>query len=98
MESGHRRAPLNLKVLAYQGDCVRAGEALPLQLLDLKTVLMPRQWFLNKLDPHGDLTVPELRAILEQHMIKYKALVLQDFVTPWTTVKNALDIYKKFHF
>ena len=56
MESGHSRGPLNFKVLAYHRDRVRAGEALPLELLDLKTVLMPMQWFLNKLDPYDDLT------------------------------------------
>ena len=60
MESGHRRAPLNLKVLAYHSDRVSAGEALPLELLDLKTVMMPRQWFLKKLDPDGSLSDPKV--------------------------------------
>ena len=44
--TGHPRAPLHLKVLAYHRNRVAAGQALPLQLFDLKTVLMPRQWFL----------------------------------------------------
>ena len=55
MSSGHPRALLHLKVLAYHGNRVASGQALPLKLLDLKTVLMPRQWFLTKLDPRGDL-------------------------------------------
>ena len=42
MKSGHPGVPLHLKVLAYHGDRVRAGDALPLELLDLKTVLLPR--------------------------------------------------------
>ena len=42
MESGPRLAPLHLKVLVYHSDSVRAGDALQLELLDLKTVLMPR--------------------------------------------------------
>ena len=41
MKSGHRRAPLNLKV-SYHRNRVCAGEALLLELLDLKTVLMRR--------------------------------------------------------
>ena len=71
---------------------------MPLKLLDLKTVLMPRQWFLSKLDPKGDLPVAELRAMLEPHMLAYRNLVLQDIVSPGTNVKKAMNIYKNFHF
>ncbi len=39
----------HLMILAYHDDRLREGEALALVLLDLKTVLMPRQWFFNKL-------------------------------------------------
>jgi hypothetical protein len=62
-------------------------------------VLMPRQWFLKKLDPHGDLTVPQppVRNILEPDMLEYRALVLLDHVSPGITVKKALSIYKKWH-
>ena len=69
MKSGHPRAPPHLKVLAYHRNRVAAGQALPLQLLDLKTVLMPRQWFLTRLDPEGDHPVADLRAMLEPHML-----------------------------
>ena len=69
MTSGHPKAPLHLKVLAYHRNRVAAGQALPLQMLDLKTVLMPRQWVLTKLDPKGDLSVADLRAMLELHML-----------------------------
>ena len=98
MMSGHPRAQLHLKVLAYHRNRVAAGQALPLKLLDLKTVLMPRQWFLTKLDPNGDLPVPELRALLEPHMLAYRNLVLQDIVGTCMNVKKAMNIYKKFHF
>ena len=84
--------------LAYHCNRVASGQALPLKLLDLKTVLMPRQWFLTKLDPRGDLSVPELRALLEPHMHAYKDLVLQDIIDPGMNVKKAMNIYKKFHF
>ena len=98
MTSGHPRAQLHLKVLAYHRNRVAAGQALPLQLLDLKTVLMPRQWFLTKLDPKSNLPVADLRAMLEPHMLAYKNLVLLDTVNPGMHVKKAMNIYKKFHF
>ena len=98
MTSGHPKAPLHLKVLAYHSNSVAAGQALPLKLLNLKTVFMPWQWFLTKLDPKGDLPVAELRAMLEPHMLAYRNLVLQDIVNPGMNVKKAMNIYKKFHF
>ena len=98
MSSGHPKTPLHLKVLAYHGNRVASGRALPLNLLDLKTVLMPRQWFLAKLDPRGELSVADLRALLEPHVNAYRNLVLQDIVEPGMNVKKAINIYKKFHF
>ena len=35
-----------------------------LELSYLKMVLMPRQWFLKKLDPGGNLAVQELKELL----------------------------------
>ena len=95
---GIPKRPLHLKVLAYHSNRVTSGRALPLKLLDLKTVLMPRQWFLTKLDPRGDLSVPDLRALLEPHVNAYRNLVLQDIVEPGMNVKKAINIYKKFHY
>ncbi len=43
-------------------------------------MLIPRQWFLKKLDPKGELSVPELRDLLRLHMLEYRALVLLDHV------------------
>ena len=56
MESGRAQAPLHLKALAYHHDRTAQRERLPLELHELKTVLMPRQWWLEKLDPDGLLT------------------------------------------
>ncbi len=57
MERRTSRSLLHLKIFAYQNDRVRDGVALPLELLDLKQVLMSRQWFINRLDPRGELPV-----------------------------------------
>ncbi len=56
---------------------------------------MPR--FLKKLDPKGELSVPELLDLLQLHMLAYRALVLLDNVEPGITVKKALAIYRKWH-
>ena len=53
---------------------------------------MPLQWFLTKLDPRGDLSVADLRALLEQHVNAYRNLVLQDIVDPWMNIKKAINI------
>jgi hypothetical protein len=64
---------LHLKIVAYHDDRLCEGATLPLELLELKQVLMPRQWFLKKLDPKGELSVPELLDLLRQHMLAYRA-------------------------
>ncbi len=70
---------------------------MPLELLELKQVMMPRQWFLNKLDPKRALSVADLLDLLGPHMLAYRALVLLDNVEPGMTVKKALAIYRKWH-
>ncbi len=99
MKSGTKDSQLHLKILSYHDDRVREGTALQLELLELKQVHMPvpREWFLNKLDPRGDLLVPDLRDLLHSHLLEYKALVLLDHVDPGMTVKKALAIHKKWH-
>ncbi len=97
MESGTAKLPLHLKIIAYHDDRLRESAALQLELLELKQVLMPRQWFLKKLDPKGELSVPDLQDLLRQHMLAHRALVLLDNVEPGMTVKKALAIYRKWH-
>jgi hypothetical protein len=69
MESGTAKSPLHLKIIAYHDDRLCEGATSPLDLLDLKQVLMPRQWFLKKLDPKRELSFPDLRVLLRQHML-----------------------------
>ena len=98
MESGRARMPLHLKVLAYHHDRTVKREKLPLEVHELKQVLMPRQWWLDKLDPDGSLSVEELREKLEPHVRAYKAVVLRiGHEPPGLDVKKALRIYQKFH-
>ncbi len=60
-ESGTGKSQLHLKIVAYHDDRLCEGATLQLELLDLKQVLMPRQWFLKKLDPKRELSVTDLR-------------------------------------
>jgi hypothetical protein len=73
---------LHLKIVVYHDDSLSESAALPLELLELKQVLIPRQWFFNKLDAKGELSVPNLRDLLRQHMLAYRALVLLANVEP----------------
>ena len=43
---------------------------------------MPLQWLLKKLDPDNKLPVVQLRAALEDDMIEYKALIVEDWLDP----------------
>jgi hypothetical protein len=54
-----------------------------------------RQWLPKKLNPRGELSVPELRDLLRQHMLAYRVLVLLDNVEPGMMVKKAFAIYRK---
>ena len=66
------------------------GQDLIIRLSDLKLVLMPRQWLLKKLDPHNKLSVPQLRMALENDMIEYKALIVEDWLDPRYDVKDVM--------
>ena len=60
-------------------------------------VLMPRQWLLKKLDPDNKFTVPALKMLLEDDMLEYKALIVNDWLDPRYDVKDVLRIYRKFN-
>jgi hypothetical protein len=97
MESAARDAPLHLKILAMHEDTISAGEQYTIRLADLRLVLMPRQWLLKKLDPDNKLSVDALRAALEDDMIEYKALIVEDWLDPHYDVKDVMRIYRKFN-
>ena len=97
MKCGARDTPLHLKILAMHEDTMAAGEEYTLRLADLRLVLMPRQWLLKKLDPDNKLSVDALRATLEDDMIEYKALIVEDWLDPHYDVKDVMRIYRKFN-
>ncbi len=63
MKCGPDLAPLHLKIVIYHHKRVEAGHAMPLQLSDMKVVLMPRLRLLTQLDPEGlyEFNAPQMR-------------------------------------
>ncbi len=64
---------------------------------DLKTILVPRQALLKRLDPTGERSVPTVRMQLQQLVRQYERLVIQDRVDADTDLRDALKIYNYFH-
>jgi hypothetical protein len=97
MGCGPRTLPLHLKIAAWHEDVRRLGQCPRLALGKLKTILVPRQALLKRLDPTGELSVPSLRTQLQPLVCQYERLVIQDRVDADTTLKEALKIYNYFH-
>jgi hypothetical protein len=56
MESEPVTMPLHLRIAAWHDGQMRSGSATRLDIGKIKTVLVPRQALLQKLDPSGELT------------------------------------------
>ena len=96
-ECGDNDTPLHLKLVIYHENRLREGDDMPLDWSDCKTVLMPRQHLLKKLDPSGLLNVPQLRSRLKPLVEDFERLVLKDVAPPGLTIKKALEIYGHFN-
>jgi hypothetical protein len=97
MECGQRKLALHLKIAAWHEDIRRMGQCQRLALGNLKTILVPRQALLKRLDPTGELSVPTLRTQLQPLVRKYERLVIQDRVDADNDLRDALKIYNYFH-
>ncbi len=96
-ESRDIGTPLCLKLVIYYENSIREGLDMPLDWSDTKTVLLPRQHPLKKLDPSGVLNVPPLREKLRPRVSEYERVVLKDVVPPGMDICQALKIYDYFH-
>jgi hypothetical protein len=88
---------LHLKVTAWHDDQSRLGQAQRLDPGELKTILVPRQALLKRLDPTGELSVPTVRTKLEPLVCQYERLVIQGRVDDVTHLRDTLKIYNYFH-
>jgi hypothetical protein len=94
--AGAPSTALHLRVSTYHNDLKRDGGKVPLQVADIKSVLMPRQAFLRKLDPTGKLPIAQLRAIMAPHAAAFRRLVV-DNIDNGEDIKQALKIYYNFY-
>jgi hypothetical protein len=62
---------LHLKIAAWHEDIRRLGQFQRLALGDLKTILVPRQALLKRLDPTGELSVPTVHTQLQPLVRQY---------------------------
>jgi hypothetical protein len=97
MEYGPHTLPLHLKITSWHDNQMRMGQAQPLVIGELKSILVPRQQLLKKLDPTGELSVQTVRAQLEPLLRQYWRLFIQDRVDGGMQMKYALKIYNFFH-
>jgi hypothetical protein len=79
IECWQRTLPLHLKIAAWHEDVWRLGQRPRLALGELKTIIVPRQALLKRLDPTGDLLIPTLRTQLQPLALvrQYERLVIQ---------------------
>ena len=94
MECGQRTLALHLKIAAWHEDIRRLGQCPRLALGDLKTILVPRQALLRRLDPTGELSVPTVLTQLQPlaSVLQYERFVIQDRVEDDTDMRDALKI------
>ncbi len=72
MECGQRTLALYLKIAAWQEDMRQLGQSLS----ELKTILVPLQALLRRLDPTGELSVQTVRTQLQPLVRQYERLVI----------------------
>jgi hypothetical protein len=65
---------------------------------DMKTVLMPRQHLLKRINPSGSLNVPELLEIFRPLALQYENhLIIKDVIPPGMGINEALKINGSLH-
>jgi hypothetical protein len=98
MECGEDPAPLHLKIALYHHMRTEEGRAMPLQLSDMKMVLMPRLRLLTQLDLEGlyEFNAPQMRELIRPHAEEYRPVVLRDQLPADMDVKGALKVYCNF--
>ena len=97
-------APLHLKIKAYHVDIARGDAQRPgLKLDDIITMVVPRQTYLNYIDPDGTRPFEEVKAKVKMMAARYFNLVQAEPTSAKHRDEVArglistLDVYKSFH-
>jgi hypothetical protein len=96
-ECGNKDTPLHLKLVIYHENRLREGYDMLIDWSDCKTVLMPSQHLLKKLDPSGSLNVTQLLEKLRPLVSAFERLVLKDVALPELDISRAIEIYCNFN-
>ncbi len=91
-------APLHLKIAIYHHKHAEKGHMMPLQLSDMKMVLMPRLCLLTQLDLEGlyKFNAPQIRELTRPNTEEYWRVVLRDQLPEDMDIKGALKVYYNF--
>jgi hypothetical protein len=91
---GDDDTPLHLKIRSWHES---DGCPAHTYLADFKSILIPSQGLLRKLDPKEDMDNTELGPILDELHQKWVRMVIDDERPDDMTVVEALELYKSFH-
>ena len=97
LHSGLENGALHLKIEAWHEAMTQAGESSPIKIGSFRTILMPRQSLLKRLDPDHSRPVADIRRDLHRFANQYHNVVLLDKINPAYTITDVLDIYERFH-
>jgi hypothetical protein len=76
--SGDEDAPLHLKIKAYHDDIARGNtQAINLNILELRKILIPRPWFLKSVDQDGKQPFSVVRSEVVSRVHQYEDLILR---------------------
>ena len=86
-------APIHLQIVAWHEDVQQVAGKIPVKITDIKTILMPRQHVLRRLDPHGDRDANEMCLMFVDLVNQYMDTVKDGRIPPELDVNQVLDIY-----
>ena len=76
--SGDEDAPLHLKIKAYHDDIARGDTpAIKLTASEVRKILIPRQWYIQSLNPDGTRPFQAVRADIVRRALMYEDLIIE---------------------
>ena len=97
--SGDEDAPLHLKIKAYHDDIARGDTtAIKLTASEVRKILIPRQWYIQSLNPDGKRPFQAVRAEIVRRAHMYEELIIERTTEDQYKLLDALDLYESFDY
>jgi len=97
--SGDDDAPLHLKIKAYHNDIARGDTtAIKLSASEVRKILIPREWYIQSLNPDGKRPYQEVRAEIVRRARMYEDLIFERTTEGQYQFLDALDLYESFYY